>query len=213
MRCKKNYKVFYLTLALYLLLAVLSLSSSQAAPVTKIKKPEQQKTTRSKVVKRDPLTLHDYITTVCSRNCVEQEQLLSSVSTAAIETGADVKTLLTIISIESRFDTRAKNGKSVGLHQVHLRWHAKKFPNKNYYDVDENVSVGASIYGECLKKHKGVRDQALRCYNGYHHGDPNYLKKFNRVYAVVNRLVDLQRDPQGETRTTSSRSPALTVEL
>lgn len=209
MRCKTNYKLFYLTLAVYVLLALTSLSSSQAAPVKKTKRPVAVKT----VAQYSMLTLHDYISQVCSIHCVEQEELLSSVSKAARQTDTDVRTLLTIISIESRFNVRAKNGSSVGLHQVHLRWHRQKFPDKNYFDVEQNVAVGASIYGECLKKHKGNRNQALRCYNGYGFGDPNYLVKFNKVYAIIARLIDLQREPTGETRTPSSDPEALAVVL
>lgn len=209
MRCKKIYELFSLTLALYLLLAALGFSSSQAAPVKKTKKPVAVKTS----VNYAPLTLHDYISQVCSIHCVEQEELLSSVSQAAKRTGTDVRTLLTIISIESRFNVRAKNGSSVGLHQVHLRWHRQKFTDKNYYDVGQNVAAGATVYGDCFKKHNGNRNQALRCYNGYGHGDPNYLVKFNKVYAIIARLVDLQREPTGETRTTSSDPKALAVVL
>jgi len=190
-RCKNTIQLFTHILTLYVLFAVMGFSCLQAAPTKKVKSPVK----KTAVVAYAPITLHDYITTVCTTHCVAQEELLTSVSTAAYETGADVKTLLAIIRLESSFSKRAKNGSSVGLMQVHLKYHRSRFTSKNYYDVEENVAAGAAIYGECLKKHNGNRTLSLRCYNGYSQGNPAYLKKFNQAYAEVAKLIDLRREP------------------
>lgn len=160
-----------------------STAKKAAKPHTSIKHP-----------KKDPLTLHDYIQMHCKKSsCVDQESILKSVYGASRATGADFKMLLSIAMVESKYDTLAKNGKSVGLMQVHLRWHRQKFQNKDVFAVDENVRVGAGIYQACWVKFKD-RTKALRCYNGYPYGDPRYVEKVTTAYTSVSRLIDLQRD-------------------
>lgn len=121
-----------------------------------------------------PLTVSDYIRDVCTNNCVEQESLLSAVAEASEHYDVDKTTLIAIVKVESGFNTKARNGNSVGLSQVHLKYHRKKFKNSSFYSVRDNILVGASIFKECLLKHNGIR-KALRCYNGK--GDPRYVEK------------------------------------
>lgn len=170
------------------LLMVLVLVQPSFAKSYESKKPARAVKTVYPVI-----TLHDHIRIFCKRDCVEQEVLLDSVHRAATALRVDFKVLLAIIQVESAFNPRAKNGSSVGLNQVNLRYHRKRFTPGNYYDVRENVLAGAAVYKECLIKSKGNKSLALRCYNGYHLGDPNYVTKVTKAYEQINRLIDLDR--------------------
>jgi hypothetical protein len=157
-----------------------------------IKKPSKKvykKLTKKSLVKLPPLTLFDYIKDSCRVNCVNHELLLDSVTDASEKLSVDKKMLLAIIRVESSFTVKAKNGRSVGLNQVHLGYHKPKFKGKDYYDVRDNVFVGSTIFSDCFKRSKGNNVKALRCYNGG--GDPGYDRKVLERYKEIKALVDL----------------------
>lgn len=142
-----------------------------------------------------PLTLHDYISSVCPKGakCVEQESLLSAVHRAAKIHNLDFKKLLAIVRVESSFNVRAKNASSVGLAQVNLDYHRKKFKGSPY-DIADNIMVAESIYYKCLIKHRQHEKKSLRCYNGENSKDFTYADKVLKAYAEISKLLDMRRD-------------------
>jgi len=143
-----------------------------------------------------PMTLYDHIKVHCKSKCVDSEHLIQAVHDASERVDVDHKVLLAIIQVESAFKPKAKNGSSVGLKQVHLRYHRNRFTDKKYFDVNQNVLAGAQIYKECLNRAKGVKSKALRCYNGHHLGDPKYVTKVTRAYRQIIKLVDIDKQTQ-----------------
>ena len=141
----------------------------------------------------DPLTLQDYIDINCKRKCVDQEALLKAVHNAAKSHSLDFMKLIAIIKVESSFRIRAKNDTSVGLAQVNLTFHKKSF-KKDYYDVDDNVLVGAGVYARCKKKYPGDELNPLRCYNGEKSKNFRYANKVMKAYRDIVKLIDLKRD-------------------
>lgn len=137
------------------------------------------------------ITLDDYIQANCKKGCVEQEELLKSVAVTASKLDIDFKDLLSIIRVESSFKRKAKSGSNLGVMQVNIKYHRKKFNGRNPFNLFTNVEVGGSIYKDCLIKHKGDKRKALKCFNGS--GDPKYAVKFNKAYKEISALVDLDR--------------------
>lgn len=142
--------------------------------------------------------LQDVIDHYCRKNCVSAEQLTDVAVRAGKAYGIDYRAVIAIIHVESKYHIRAKNGSSVGLSQVLLRYHKPKFIGKNYYDVEDNVFAGMQVMRDCLKRTKGNYPRAFRCYNGG--GDPNYQAKAQRAYAMVKSLdiKVVQKDYLGE---------------
>lgn len=127
--------------------------------------------------------LADHIDRNCTRHCVDADLLRLALHQGAVETQVDPLWFLAVIKTESSFSTKAVNrhaGRSIGLSQIQVRWHKKKFFTKHYADVFENVRVGMTILGDCQEKHKGNLRQALRCYNGY--GPASYAKRVAKIY-------------------------------
>lgn len=148
-------------------------------------------------------TLDQYVNQVCKKNCTDSVSLLKAVRDTAKRLDLDYKLLLAIIRVESSFQPKARNGSSVGLTQVHLRFHRSKFMTKNYFQTSDNISVGGTIFKDCLTRQKGVTTKALRCYNGG--GDKLYAKKVNKAYGEVKSLFiadgthsKVPDDPLGE---------------
>lgn len=137
------------------------------------------------------ITLADHIKRHCYKACVKPSELRQAVHHAASSLQVDHKILLAIIQVESAFKPRAKNGSNVGLNQVNLRYHRKRFEGKNFYDVQQNVLAGAQVYRACLTRAKGNQTKALRCYNGHHLGDPKYVIKIRKAYSQINQLADV----------------------
>lgn len=139
--------------------------------------------------KVSPSTLSSYIQTKCKQNCVDTEVLQLAVKEAGNEFGINPLTLMAIAGVESGYRAKAinkKSGKSVGLMQIQVFWHKSKFQSKNYFDIFDNVRVGAMIYKECVDKYKGSREKALWCYNGHTgHGAKIYVPK---VLAEMKQL-------------------------
>lgn len=136
--------------------------------------------------------LNSYIASVCKSDCVDGNLLLMAVNQAATEFSVNPITLLAIIKSESSFKHRAVNkssGKSVGLSQVQVYWHKKKFTTKNYFDVFDNVRVGAIIYKDCIDRWNGSREKALWCYNGHQKaGMHTYVPKVMKSYRELSSL-------------------------
>ena len=141
--------------------------------------------------KTAPTTLTSYIQTKCKQNCVDIELLQVAAETAGAEIGVNPLTLMAIAGVESGYRAKVANktsGKSVGLMQIQVFWHKSKFQSKNYYDVFDNVRVGAIIYKECIDKYNGSREKALWCYNGH---TPQGMKKY--VPKVIAEMKQLSR--------------------
>lgn len=133
----------------------------------------------------DVAKLQAYISKHCKSGCVDAGVLYTALKDAAQEHQVDPEGFLAIIRTESGFKPKARNGSSVGLSQVHLRYHRSKFKTKNYFDVYDNVRVGMGIFAACKKQRK-TTEGALVCYNGG--GDPKYVSKMNVRLAEVKRL-------------------------
>lgn len=131
-------------------------------------------------------TMEEYIGQKCHANCVDQSTLIDAARIAADTFGFDYLLILAIIRIESNFNKRAKNGSSVGLMQVHLRYHRTKFKTKDPFNAYDNIFVGASILSDCYRKFKGHRVFTLRCYNGG--GNLNYSSKVIKVLSEIQQL-------------------------
>lgn len=137
-------------------------------------------------------TLEQYIDHSCPKGCVDDDLLMMAVEQAAEETKIDPNVLLAIIRVESSFQTKAINrvsGRSVGLTQVQVRWHKRRFSSADYYDVMDNVHVGAEIYKTCATRWKGSREKALWCYNGHQKkGMKLYVTKVMKAYHEIRHL-------------------------
>lgn len=136
--------------------------------------------------------LEKYISSACKTSCVDPSLLLLSVNKASEELDVNPVTLLAIIEVESSFKHRAlnkTNGRSVGLSQIQVRWHRDKFTTTNYFDVFDNVHVGATIYRDCIRRHKGSRERALWCYNGHQkNGMKTYVPKVLKAHSRIASL-------------------------
>lgn len=128
-----------------------------------------------------------YKNKACLRDCVDSDLVLLSVQESAKAIGVEANDLLAIMRVESAFKPKAYNLGNVGLMQVNLKYHAKKFKTSPY-DVPANIYVGASIYKACLTKRKGNKAKALRCYNGENSKSMVYP---NKVLKVLNEIKSL----------------------
>lgn len=139
--------------------------------------------------------LQDVIDKYCRKDCVSAEKLTDVVTRVSKSYKLDVNAVLAIIHVESKYHIKAKNGSSVGLSQVLLRYHKPKFLGKNYYDVEDNVFAGMQVLRDCLKRTKGNYDKAFGCYNGG--GDKNYVSKVRKVRAMMKEVnkPEIHPDP------------------
>ena len=137
-------------------------------------------------------TLSGYIEKHCRSNCVDPAALHFGVEAVANELDVNPVVLLAIIRVESNFRTKAvntKNGKSAGLMQIQVRWHKEKFRGENHLDIMDNLRVGAMVYRDCARKHKGSREKALLCYNGYQkNGMKIYVPKVLQAYKELEQI-------------------------
>lgn len=133
--------------------------------------------------------LSQYIAKNCRQGCVDADLLMFGVERVSKEQGVDPLALLAIAKVESGFRPKAvnsKNGRSVGLMQIQVRWHKEKFRTGNHSDIMDNLTAGAMVYRTCLNKHKGSREKALHCYNGYQKdGMRKYVSKVMKVHAEL----------------------------
>ena len=107
---------------------------------------------------------------------------------AAVDMAADVhkldrRLLMSVAYVESKMNVKARNGSSVGLMQVHLKYHRDKFKGASVFNPYANMFVGALILRQCMDKSDNNVKKALRCYNGG--GDRNYATKvFKQLNAI-----------------------------
>ena len=120
-----------------------------------------------------------------SAGVVNSSSLIAAVDMAASAHKLDNKLLLSVAYIESKFDVKARNGSSVGLMQVHLRYHRDKFKGASVFNPYANMFVGAQILKECMNKMDNNVKKALRCYNGG--GDKNYPAKVLKQLQVFKK--------------------------
>ena len=132
--------------------------------------------------------MQDYIDKTCARDCVDAQELLGAVHSAADSYDIDPVAILAIVSVESSFRPRATNGSSVGLTQVLRRLHRDKFKGPDPYDVQDNIFAGVQVLSNCLKKHKGLYTKAFQCYNGYGKKSIKYAAK---VQSAINKIRTL----------------------
>jgi soluble lytic murein transglycosylase-like protein len=116
---------------------------------------------------------------------VNSSSLIAAVDMAASAHKLDNKLLLSVAYVESKFDVKARNGSSVGLMQVHLRYHRDKFKGASVFNPYANMFVGAQILKECMNKMDNNVKKALRCYNGG--GDKNYPAKVLKQLQVFKK--------------------------
>jgi soluble lytic murein transglycosylase-like protein len=109
-----------------------------------------------------------------SENIMNKYNLGSQVTTKIVKTTYKASknyeinplTFLAIIDVESKFNPNAKNKNAVGLTQALSTIHKKQFNNRNYFDIEANIDVGAQVFSYCLKKYDGIEIKALKCYHG-----------------------------------------------
>lgn len=136
----------------------------------------------------DLIRLQGYIAKHCSKNCVDAGSLLEALIAVKNESSVNPKHMLAIVRTESAFNTKASNLGNKGLAQILLRYHRGKFKSKNYFDPEDNIRVGAMVYGQCVKKHNKDQRQSFRCYNGYQYGDKKYYSKILSNLKEINQL-------------------------
>jgi soluble lytic murein transglycosylase-like protein len=133
--------------------------------------------------------LRQHIAKHCKVDCVDAALFKMAVQEAATEKHVDPMIMTAIIQVESGFKVKAtnrNNGISAGLTQVQVGWHKKKFKSVNYYDVFDNVMVGAGIYRDCAERHAFNRKKALWCYNGHQKtGMAKYVPKVLRAHQEL----------------------------
>lgn len=137
------------------------------------------------------MTFTQYVNLKCSSRCADPKALLNGVKLLAKQRNLDFKRLLAIIAVESSFKTQAVNGGSVGVMQVNLKYHKKKF-RQNPYNVWDNIRVGSSIYKACVTRHKGNARKALWCYNGEGDKTFKYPLMVFKAYDQISQLKDLK---------------------
>lgn len=123
----------------------------------------------------------------CLKACADSDLILISVQETARDLSLDPNDLLAIMRVESSFKAKARNRDSVGLMQVNLKYHAKKFKTSPY-DVPANTFVGATVYKACLTKRNGNKAKALRCYNGENAKNMIYPNKVLKVLKEIKSL-------------------------
>lgn len=136
-------------------------------------------------------SLESYISRVCKSPCADISKVVAAVDMAATVYGLDKAMLLAIIHTESTFNKRAKNGSSVGLMQVHIRYHLPKFEGHNLYGEFANIFAGARILKDCSER-KGQKrsvDKTLSCYNGG--GTKGYAAKVQRKMKQFRPMVSV----------------------
>ena len=147
----------------------------------------------------DVMGFTQYVQKRCGgrKNCVEPNAVLEATANASIKTGVSQPILLALASVESNFITAAanrENGVSAGLMQIQVSWHRQRFPARNYYDVDQNVLVGAQILRACANKHPLSDRRTLMCYNGY--SNAHYPDKVLKEYQTIVSLREFKKSYQ-----------------
>lgn len=142
-------------------------------------------------------TLQEVIDKYCRKDCIDAEELTEIAKKAANSYKVDFRAILAIVHVESKYHIKAKNGSSVGLSQVLLYYHRKKFRGKDYFDPEDNIFAGMKVFSDCFKRVKGNYPRAFVCYNGG--GDKNYRTKAMNAYGEMKNLkhTEVESDPLG----------------
>jgi len=69
-----------------------------------------------------------------------------------------------VISSESSYNERARNGPSLGMMQVNPKDHPSTMRGKNPYDPEVSINAGAQYLSECFSQFR-TWPRALTCYN------------------------------------------------
>lgn len=128
--------------------------------------------------------LDEYVSKVCKQNCANVDTIKEAVSLASDGYKIDSKLILAVMKVESGFKPKAFSNNNVGLMQVNLYYHQKKFKNNDYFNVYLNVLVGTSILKDCFTKHKGNHNKTFVCYNGG--ADKQYAAKVTKSLSELN---------------------------
>ena len=137
----------------------------------------------------DP-SFETHMSKVCLTKCANPVRILDAAQNVAKDLELDPIDILAIMQVESGFKPMANNNGSVGLMQVNLHYHKRKFKTSPY-DLEANIFVGASVYKACLIKRNNNKAQALRCYNGETRKDMIYPNKVLKVIRELNLLFIL----------------------
>ncbi len=132
-------------------------------------------------------SLQSVIDTYCRKDCITAQELADISAKIERSYKIDQRAVIAIVHVESKYHIRAKNGTSMGLSQVLLRYHKGKFRGRDYLDPEDNLFAGMKVFSDCLIKMKGNYSRAFGCYNGG--GDKQYITKANKAYAMVKALI------------------------
>ena len=92
---------------------------------------------------------------------------VSIVMDESVKRQVDPLLVLAIISIESRFDAKARNPSGAsGLMQIVGSYHTDKISKKELFDPSKNIKAGVQILQDSLTAHRNDEAKALLSYNG-----------------------------------------------
>lgn len=117
-------------------------------------------------------------------------EINTSVTNNAKAYGVDKYILFAIIEKESSYQPKARNRSSIGLMQVNIAAHEKKFGSvQQLYNINNNIKAGAMILAACKKSSK----DSLSCYHGAKNG---YSK---RITMTANKLKKMEKKKNGNS--------------
>lgn len=126
--------------------------------------------------------------------------------------GIDPKLVLSIITVESAFETRAKSPKSaMGLMQL-IPATAERFNVKNAFDASQNIKGGIKYLKWLLSYYRGNVELAAAAYNAGEKAVDRYfgIPPYPETREYVNRLKKLyQRSTHSYDDTITEPSPIL----
>lgn len=137
------------------------------------------------------MTFEQYIKLNCKKDCIDPIKAFNATDGFASYYAINQKRLLAIMKVESGYRINARNGDSVGLMQVNLHYHGKRF-NHSPFNERNNIAIGSDIYRQCTVKHKGDVMKSLRCYNGENSKNFDYSLKVIKAYNEISQLIDFQ---------------------
>ncbi len=172
----KNYRCCRL-ITLTLLASLLNVSSCSAfAPIT-----IEQKLNNRSIVIGLPHNVLDSMSKIISRDnkisITSANRYAKHILDSAIRYSIDPILIMSIISIESKFNPIAKNNGAIGLMQIVGSQHKKKISSpKILLEPSHNIDIGVQILKECFDQSKS-EVTALSRYNGSLGINTKYAKK------------------------------------
>lgn len=88
--------------------------------------------------------------------------------------------ILSVVSVESRFDYKVTSAGAIGLMQIIPAYHKDKTNPSELFDPKKNIQVGTQILKEYSDNSKSTLETLLR-YNGSLGAAPNYALKVMKV--------------------------------